>query len=462
MRRLPIRLRLTLAFALAMAVVLAATGAFLYVRLQSSLTEAIDESLHARAGDIAMQVERGESLGTIGDPDERFAQVLDDAARVVASSGAPELETTPLLDASTARGVLDGGAVFVERDVPGVSGRARILATPNRADAATLVVIVGASLEDRDETVRGFLTELFLVGPAALLLVSVLGYALATAALRPVEEMRVEAAAISGSEPGRRLPLPDSHDEVSRLGETLNEMLERLETALARERQFVADAGHELRTPLALLKAELELALRRPRSNEELETAIRSAAVEADRLAQLAEDLLLLARSDQRQLSLRLAPLEVTELLGRVARRFSPMTDAAGRSMTIHAPEGLELTGDAARLEQALGNLVDNALNHSQGPIRLDGVERNGTVELHVVDEGDGFAVDFLPRAFERFSRDDEARTGDGTGLGLTIVAAIAAAHGGSAHASNRDGGGADVWLSLPAGRPAQDDRPVD
>ena len=154
-------------------------------------------------------------------------------------------------------------------------------------------------MSDRGRLARGsrrdrrqFLAVLVVVVPVALLLASLLGYALATAALRPVEAMRVEAAAISGSEPARRLPLPSSHDEIRRLGETLNEMLDRLELALERERAFVADASHELRTPLAALKTELELALRRPRTPEELEHAVRSAAEETDRLVRLAEDLL--------------------------------------------------------------------------------------------------------------------------------------------------------------------------
>jgi signal transduction histidine kinase len=277
---------------------------------------------------------------------------------------------------------------------------------------------------------------------------------LAAAALRPVEAMRQEAELITGTEPGRRLPLPPARDEVARLGTTLNAMLERLETALARERSFVADASHELRTPLALLKAELDLALRRPRSIDELEQAVNSAADEADRLARLAEDLLVLARADQGRLPVRHDAVRPEALFTTVAERFRPRARQAGRELVASAPPELEVQADRLRLEQALGNLVDNALRHGGGTIELRSVQRNGVVELHVLDEGEGFRPEFLERAFQRFARADESRSSDGSGLGLAIADVIATAHGGHATASNRDTGGADVAISLPNRRP--------
>jgi signal transduction histidine kinase len=266
--------------------------------------------------------------------------------------------------------------------------------------------------------------------------------------------MRAEASAISASEPGRRLPLPDSRDEIHRLGETLNAMLDRLEAALERERTFVADAGHELRTPLAVLRAELELALRRPRSQAELERTVRSAAAEAERLALLADDLLVLARADRGRLSVRRAPVSSRALLAHVAERFSARARSDERAIRVDTEPDVELAGDELRLQQALGNLVENALRHGRGTIRLAAAESNGFVELHVVDEGAGFPEEYLPRAFDRFSRADDARAGDGAGLGLTIADVIARAHGGAAHAANLESGGADVWLSLPRGGP--------
>jgi two-component system OmpR family sensor kinase len=451
MSRLPIRLRLTLAFALAMAVVLAATGVFLYLRLASSLDETIDEGLQARAAELAPLAGRStpplQDRGFTGD--EAFAQVFDRDGRVIDAT--PQIGESPLVDADARARASARGALSLERSaVEGIEGGARLLVVPLEGQSGTLVV--GASLEERDEALRGFLGELFLIGPAALLLASLLGYGIATAALRPVEAMRAEADAVSGAEPGRRLPLPRSRDEVSRLGETLNAMLGRLESALERERSFVADASHELRTPLALLKAELDVALRRPRSKEELEQALRSAATETDRLSRLAEDLLVLARSDRGMLPLRTEPISVRDVAARVAERFAHRAQAVKRTIEVDASPEIDIVADGPRLEQALGNLVDNAFRHGGGAIRLSAAERNGAVELHVVDEGAGFPPEFLPRAFERFTRADEARTRGGTGLGLAIAQVIARAHGGSAHAVNRDGAGADVWLSIPIG----------
>jgi signal transduction histidine kinase len=286
-------------------------------------------------------------------------------------------------------------------------------------------------------------------GPLALLVATLAGYGLAASAFRPVEAMRRRAASIGGSTPGTRLPVPSSRDELSRLAETLNEMLARLEASVEHERRFVDDASHELRTPLALLRTELELALRHPRPAAELEQALRSSAEETERLSRLAEDLLLFARFDQGGLPLRREAVGVGKLLEGVADRFAHRAESAGRSVRVEAPAGMSVVADEARLDQALANLVENALLHGAGMVVLSAQAKNGSVELHVSDEGPGLPPDFLPRAFERFSRSDEARGRGGTGLGLAIVALIAEAHGGEARISNRNESGTDAWIVL-------------
>ena len=293
------------------------------------------------------------------------------------------------------------------------------------------------ALGDRDEVLASLLGLLLIVGPLALLLAAFAGYRLAGAALRPVESMRREAAEISSETSGRRLPVPEARDEIRRLGETLNEMLERLDEGLRRERRFVADAGHDLRTPLALLRTELELALRRERSPEELAAAIGSAREEVERLIRLAESLLVLDRAGEAPL--RLEELDARQLLDAVARRFS----ARG---SIEVSGGGRFQGDRDRLEQALGSLVDNALTHGEGTVRLAAERGDDQLILRVSDAGSGLPDDFLPHAFERFSRADAGRTSGGSGLGLAIVDAVARAHGGHAEAA-----GATVTLVLPA-----------
>jgi signal transduction histidine kinase len=182
-----------------------------------------------------------------------------------------------------------------------------------------------------------------------------------------------------------------------------------------------------------------------------MRTAMSSAIVEVDRLSALAEDLLVLARSEQGKLALDLRRVQVSDLLADVRERFASRIDGSGRSLTVKPPDWLTIEADPVRLEQALTNMVENALQHGGGEITVRAGQADGKLEIHVEDLGPGFPPGFISRAFERFSRPDQARSGEGTGLGLAIVEAIAKAHRGSAHAVNRDERGADVWIQLPS-----------
>ena len=443
MSRLPIRLRLTLAFAIAMAVVLAGMGLFVYQRVGDSLLASVDQTLRSQASEAVAHSRRGADLG---DRDvsggTTLAQLLDSRGHVLRSDPAG---LAPLLSPGDARRASAGQQLRRTRSLRSPSGTWRLLAITNGQDGH--VAVVARSLEPREESLDHLLRQLMVAVPIALLLASLAGYALAAAALRPVEAMRRRAAAVSAASPGR-LPVPPSHDEVSRLATTLNEMLARLEAAFEHERRFVADASHELRTPLALLRAEIEVTLRRKRTAAELEATLRSAGEETQRLSRLAEDLLLMARADRGPLPLRRETIPVEAVLDTVARRFA-VSNAGNGAIRVEAT-GAVLEADPDRLAQAITNLVDNALVHGAGPIVLSAIERRDSVELHVVDSGGGFSEEFLPRAFDRFSRADEARGQGGTGLGLSIAELIAAAHGGRAGAANRSEGGADVWLAIP------------
>ena len=435
--RLPLRIRLALVFSVAMALVLAGVGWFAYARVGSDLSQALDQQLRGRAQDLSALVRRGGSLratdGRLVEQGESFAQVVAADGRVVDAT--PPLGDKNLLDAGELARARDG-AVFVNRpSVPGLDEPARMLAVP--LDGRVLVA--GTTRENRAETLNSVRDAFLIGGPVALVLASLAGYALAGAALRPIEAMRRRAADISTSSLDERLPVGEAGDEVSRLGETLNEMLSRIEGGVLRERRFVADASHQLRTPLSLLTTELDLALRRARSAEELRDALRSAAESTARLSRLADDLLLLARADEGRVPLKAEETDVADLAHEVGGRFGARVEA----------EPLVVRADRLRLEQALTNMLDKAVRHSSGDVLLTAHRRNGTVELHVLDEGAGFPDGFLEHAFERFSRADPAAR-NGSGLGLAIVETIARAHGGAAHAANRPAGGADVWLALP------------
>lgn len=455
MSRLPIRVRITLAFAGVMAVVLGAVGLFLYLRLEAQLNESIDQGLRSRAGDVSALVrESGTGLGgqdqvSLVEEEESFAQVLTTDGQVVDST--PLLGGQPLLSATDLQRVTGGTTFFERGGLPGVDGSARLLATPVDAQGRPLVAVVGSALEDRNDALGNLAALLLIGGPVALLLASLAGYGVATAALRPVESMRRGAAAISSSGPDERLPVPVARDELSRLGNTLNQMLDRLEAALERERRFVDDASHELRTPLALHKTELELALRYGASESELRGAIGSAIEEIDRLIQLAEDLLVVARSEKGRLALNLEPVSVRDLLETVRERFHARAAKLNRPLVVESVDDLVVEGDRLRLEQALTSIVDNALRYGRGEVRMWVRERYGKVALHVSDGGPGFPAEFIGRAFERFSRAEAARSRGGSGLGLAIVETIAHAHHGRAGAANGPDGGADVWIEVGA-----------
>jgi two-component system OmpR family sensor kinase len=437
-----------------MAAVLAATGWYLYARVDAHLAQVLDRQLAVRAHDLAQVVERSQArLATAGsipgvERGETYVQLLDARGRVVDAT--PPLGGASVITAAERRRA-ENGRVFAGRSsVPGLDEPSRLLATPVVRDGRRLVLVVGVTAADRAETVDSLRNELLIAGPTALVLASLLGYLLAGLSLKQVDSMRRRAESISAEKPGERLPVPPTGDELQRLGETLNAMLARLEQALERERDFVADAGHELRSPLALLRTELELALRHAETREELRDAVRASSQEVDRLAQLADDLLLIARTDRGRLPLRVETLDASELLETVVRRFEWRADEAGTPVRASAAPGFRVEGDRIRLEQALANLVDNALRHGGGAVSLSAAKHDGMVELHVSDEGAGFPPEFLGRAFERFSRSDEARTRGGSGLGLSIVRTIAESHGGTAHAANKESGGADVWIEVP------------
>lgn len=468
---LSIRARLALAFAAGIMVVLALMAAFVYQRVSTELTSAIDNGLRSRSDDLVATISAEgppplsasdvEPLGAKGGThqaegsegrigrEEGFSQILGPRGRTIATD-LPHFD--PVLSAGEARRALEGTVLIESRPVSGLEGDARIIArgASGGDDAEPVIAVVGASTDDRSEALAGLLGAFAIAAPFALVLSCGLGYLLAGRSLAPMEAMRSRAAGINLDRSDDRLPLPRADDEVRRLGATLNDMLDRIEGSLERERGFVSDASHELRTPLAILKTELELAGKPGREPEELRAALRSARDEVDRLALLADDLLVIARFDRGSLPINREDLGARELLERIAGRFGARARSAGRRIDVHAPAGLTIGGDVLRLEQALDNLVENALTHGEGPISLSAGTEGELAVLEVSDSGKGFDAGFTPLAFERFSRADAGRTGAGAGLGLAIVRTIARAHGGDAVIE--PGPGTRVRISLPLG----------
>lgn len=455
--RLPLRLRVALAFTVTTALALLGLGLFVQLRVTDTLEGHLDDSLEAQLDriDVLPPDERAAAVrGVVG---ETFVQLLTPDAALNASSAQA---VSPLIGAGD---VPSSGTRRLEREISLVDTDADDLDDAEPGETVELdiesepsvllvrrvgdqVLVVGTSREDTDEALEEVRDQLLIGGPLALLLAALLGYVVAGGALRPIERIRARAATISDRSSDERLPVPAAHDELRRLTTTLNEMLDRLDAGLQRERRFVADASHELRTPLALMRMEIDLALSRPRSAEELAAALRSADEETERLIGLAEDLLSLAASDRQSLTLDRRQLDLTELASDVVRRFAPLAEESGRTVTVAGgTDGVLLHADGERLDQVLTNLLDNALRHGEGPVVV-GVRRQGDAcVLTVSDTGPGISE---PRPFDRFTG-----AHGGRGLGLAIVRAVVEAHGGTVEAgSGAQGIGTTITVTLQAG----------
>jgi signal transduction histidine kinase len=455
----PIRLRLAAAFALAAAALFALGGWLFAAGLFSAQLKTLDSQLTAQLAQAGRYLPAGSGQTASALPaGDYLIQVIDASGRVRGAGG--EAGTAPLLTGDQLRRARRG-LISLTRTVD--EENARIVAAPLGGHPGWTAV-AATSLEAYEST-QSEVTRELAVGGAVFTAVAGLGaYGLARAALSPVERLRRQVAAVSehGGAPGpggASVEVPSTRDEIAALAGTMNDLLARLHRALARQRAFVADASHELRNPLAVLQGELELAARPGRGPAELAAAVRGAHAEAVRLARLTDDLLLLARSDEDRLSLRLERADIGALLARSAERAASRLAAAGVTIRIEAAPGTYARVDADRIRQAADNLVSNALRFApRGSVIVLAARVTGTsLDIEVSDEGPGFPAGFLPHAFERFARPDggRARGDGGAGLGLAIVQAIAAAHGGTASAANNPGRGAVVGLHLPgAARP--------
>jgi len=460
-----IRVRLALLFALATAV-LVSVGGYVFVRsLTNGLESSLETSLRTRvetlepivrdaSGDAA-ELQGGTGSRVFQSEDE-LTQVLDSTGRIIVSS--EEAGSRPLAKGSQQRAARSESQFTT---VTRGGERFRLLATSvqrsGEGAGEPWTVVVGSSLEPADNAVSRVVRALVIGGPIVVVLAGLGAGLLATAALRPVERMRKRASDISEHDVASRLPVPATHDEIASLATTMNDLLTRLQVALARERSFVADAGHELRTPLAVLRTELELADRPHRSYDELREAIRNAAIETDRLVRLSEQLLFLARREEDRRD-RVHDVEpVMPLLRESVEAFH--TRAADRQVTlaVSGDDALAAPLEADDVRRVVDNLVDNALRFAPAGsgVRVQARRDRTHVVVEVLDDGPGFSEEFLPHAFERFGRADDARSraDGGSGLGLAIVLAVAKEHGGTATAVNRPEGGATVGVRLPADR---------
>ncbi|MCY7400704.1 MAG: HAMP domain-containing histidine kinase [Nocardioides sp.] len=438
----PIVTRLVLAVATTMTAVLLIAGAFVFWRVGYALNRQLDQDLDAYQQVVQRAIATSEPPPT--DTPGQSYQVYDPQGRVIAGNAKTRLADQDTI-ARAATGTEfreDVGNLLPTTDHP-----YKVVVAAVDATDGTVVVASAISKNKHDEALRELLLQLAIADLATLIAASLVGYGTARAALNPVERYRLAAENADGAP---LLPVAaGKDDEVTRLGHTFNALLERIRAANDRERQFLADASHELRSPLALMRTELEVALLRPRGNAETTTAFESLRSQVERLITLSNALL-----DLEELRASgEAPhdyVDVDQLLIDLTSRFAAQANAEGRRLETSAPPGLTITGNEHWLELALSNLVSNALLYGEGTIRVTATTTNDHTQLLVSDHGPGFPTDFVDQAFNRFTRADASRTTRGTGLGLALVRAVAEAHGGTACIT-----GPQVALELPARPPS-------
>jgi len=445
-----LRLRLLLLTVLVVTAGLAAGGVVLVGVLNYALLRAVNAEALDTARGVAKLINQHSLAEPIPVNPAMQVQVIDAQGRVSAvSAGADRL--IPMLHAAELKGMQDGDVTEIPGNRIGLDGHARVVMVTAGPPSAPVRVLVARSTDDLNQGVHILRITLLIAFPLLVGMLAAIKWRILGAALRPVDALRAGAEEITGGTRHGRLPVPESRDEIYRLAVTLNGMLHRLDAARARQRAFVADAAHELRSPLTTMRTELEVAQRLPDSTD---WPAMSADLLADveRLSRLVDDLLLLARSDDgapagRPAAARLAEVDLDELVDDVASRFP--------DVAYQRPErAITATVEPDAIGRVVANLIDNAVRHARSKVRVSVEEDGGHLRITVTDDGPGIPPSDRERVFDRFTRLDDARARDagGSGLGLAIVRELVRRHGGTVTLGDASPG-LRVDVRLPATR---------
>jgi signal transduction histidine kinase len=446
-----VRVRTTLAATLVVAVVLAAASVVFVLLQRNQLRASVTDLAIQQAGAVAHQI-AVDGLAPAGGlvlpaGEQALLQVVDSNGRVTAASPSIDGEP-PVLAARPAPGQVE--TLYVDHTPIGDDSYVAV-AHGVRTPDGDAVVFAAQSLQSVDDATR-VVTGLLLIGcPLVVLAVAAVSYWLTGRALAPVRALRIRVAEVSSSNLDDRLPVPPAGDEISKLAETMNAMLTRLRVAAETQRRFVADASHELRSPLSSIRAAHEVAAAHPKEVDWTSVS-ENVLAETARMERLVDDLLTLARVDEGGLSLELQDVDLDDV---AAAEVARLRRQAGDLLVRSSLRPARVHGDRGRLAQLVRNLADNAARHASTSVSVDVWRENGAAKLAVADDGLGIAAQNRERVFERFVRLDESRgrTSGGAGLGLSIVREIATAHGGSVRLEEA-AGGARFVLTLPLSPP--------
>lgn len=446
-----IRVRLTAWYLLLLTLVLCLLGLLLHLYLGYTLRSNLDRSLVHRAEQLVAIRDLPQAMA-----DGRFAADPGEVVALYDSQGRrlrdPSADNSVGVNPARVESALRGESSFsTER---GQDGRSlRLYALPYPAATSPMALVAARPMDNITAAQRALLRTFLVVGPLTLLLSAGGGLFLARRALKPIDRMTATTRKIEEADLGGRIDVR-SNDELGRLGQTLNDMLDRLERAFTRQRQFTGDASHELRGPLSVIEAEATLALRRERSSEEYQAALATIAEEAGGMKRLIDQLLDLARADEGQERLSRELIDLAAVAAEVVGELAPVAEE--REIALHfenAPPAI-VCGDRGHLRRLLLNLVDNGIRYSDagGTVVVRAYRAGDAARAVVSDTGIGIPPEHLSRVFERFYRVDAARSRGGAGLGLALCQAIARAHGGTIDVESVLGTGTTFTVTLPIG----------
>lgn len=459
-----LRFRLTLWYVAILGIILCCFSGFLYLTLSRSLHQYMDAKIKGIADFVVasytrpyskyrLNLDRIMEEATGMRPTGKFIQILDKTGRIGLKSGSLGRFQLPV-SIQSLKNASKGRVTFETNRSIGTSP-IRIVTVPIvEGRRITNIVQVASSLEDMEEALHTLLLILSITIPSALAVASLGGNFLANRALRPVDEVTNTARAITSYNLNKRIRIKKVKDEIGRLAETFNEMISRLDQSFKKIRRFSADVSHELKTPLTVLRGEIEVALRRGRRGDEYRAILRSNLEEINNMTKIVDDLLLLSRADTGGVPLTKTPVDLSEFLSEIQVQSQVLTTSKSIDVYFHNNQEVRVLADPLRLKSMMLNLIENGVKYSPVGSRIDITleKEDGLAVITVRDQGIGIPQEALPHIFDRFFRVDKARSRKegGSGLGLSICKWIAEAHDGDISARSQMGKGSAFMVRIP------------
>jgi heavy metal sensor kinase len=460
---LPIRWRLTIWYGVVLSLILIIFASGIFIYFKNSLQESIDAKIRSIGEVLSSSMTDAHNTSVFGNferylenvlgkkPKGKFIQIMDSSGRIGAKMSDIEGEALPTSFSALER-AMRGEIVYetIERTKP----RLRMITIPILENKkVTSVVQVGTSLEDFDETIRKLLLIMIISIPTSICVTIVVGYFMARKALRPVDQIRRAAVKISSSNLDEKIDITGRKDELSRLAETFNAMINRLKDAFQRINQFSIDVSHELKTPLTILKGETEVALRKEREKHDYQALLTSNLEEIDRMSCIIDDLLLLSKADTREIKLNVEEVALRDLIVDVIMDMKVVADKKSVALETSELEDIRLKGDELKLRRMFLNIVENGIKYSHvgGKVSVSSYVNDGYAKIDVKDNGIGISEEDIKYIFDRFYRADRSRKREsGSGLGLSISRWIAEAHKGGIEVKSQPAQGSMFTIKLP------------